>query len=76
MSLPQWLINLVSSVKYWIDSDCGSHCIFCFGLKLVGIFIVKVRKCMMKKSTMKAVTFQGKEEEDSKVDEIETSAYW
>ena len=33
-----------------------------FGLKLVGIFIVNLRKCMMKKSTMKAVTFQGKKE--------------
>ena len=29
---------------------------------------------MMKKGTIKAVTFQGKEGEDSKADETETSA--
>ena len=45
-----------------------------FGLMLVGIFILKLRKRMMKKSTMKAITFQRKEGVDNKAAEIEASA--
>ena len=49
---------------------------FIFGLTLIGIIIVKLRKGMMKKSTMKAVTFQGKEGVDNKIVEMGTVAKW
>ena len=49
---------------------------FVLGLMLVGIFIVKLRKRIMKNSTMKAVTFQGKEGVNNKAVEMGTGSKW
>ena len=48
-----------------------------FGLMLVGIFIVKLRKCMLKETKIKLkedVTFHRKKGVDNKAVEIETSS--